>query len=226
MLSTATASAETSEQDVVQPVVDALTQQNTVPAKDLADAVLPQPSAPPAGLKDVGQQVHGAVEKVAAQLKQLPAPTTGIGEVEEPAKLRLLTVDDADADTWSVVTPVAANPQLAPAPSAGPERVAAHDAGRAPVAESPRRAPPVGDAAPELPALPRLPLPMPLPVPVAPAGVCTSCGNGGSNNDDFFVAVAHVWPFPTSGFATSQALRLISQHVAPAAGEQPGVTPD
>ncbi|WP_157233721.1 hypothetical protein [Kibdelosporangium phytohabitans] len=210
---------------MVKPIVDALSQQNPQQVKAFADAVLPEPPAPPAELEEVGNKVQGAVEQVASQLK-LPAPPAGIGEVKEPAGLRMLTVDDADAEPRSVVIPIAANPQLAPAQSAGPERAAAHDTSRAPVAESPRLAPPVGDAAPELPALPRLPLPMPLPVP-APAGACTSCGGGGSGNDDFFgVALAHAWPFPASGFATSQALRLISQHVSPAAGEQPGVTPD
>nr|WP_042183943.1 hypothetical protein [Kibdelosporangium sp. MJ126-NF4]CEL15973.1 hypothetical protein [Kibdelosporangium sp. MJ126-NF4]CTQ93897.1 hypothetical protein [Kibdelosporangium sp. MJ126-NF4] len=223
LLSTATASAQSSEQDVVNPVVDALTQQNPQQVKGFVEAVLPKP-APPAELEEVGQRVQGTVEHVTAQLR-LPAPRTEIGEATTPARLRLLTVDDADAQ--SAVRTVAANPQLAPVPSAEPERVAAHDVRRASVAESPRHAPPVGDTAPELPALPHLPMPLPLPAPVAPAGACTSCGNGGSNNDDMFGgAVAHTWPFPGSGFATSQALRLISQHIAPAAGEQPGVTPD
>ncbi|MCE7005125.1 hypothetical protein LWC34_20170 [Kibdelosporangium philippinense] len=229
LLSTATASAETSGQDALKPVVDAVTA--SAPAdpdakqvKDFVDAVLPEPSAPPAELDEldeVGRQVQDAVEKVAAHLS-LPATGDGLGSGSAPAKARLLTLGDGDT---SSVNSVAANPQLAPAVSAVPEREAAHDWRRAAVAESPRHAPPVGDTAPDLPALPRLPLPMPLPGPVAPFGACNSCGNGGSN-DDFGVAVAHTWPFSGSEFATSQALRLISQHVAPAAGEQPGVTPD
>ncbi|SMC95840.1 hypothetical protein [Kibdelosporangium aridum] len=227
LLSTATASAETSGQDALKPVVDAFTAAAPVEpdanhVKEFVDAVLPEPTEPPAGLDEVGRQVQNTVEKVAEHLS-LPAPGTDLGSGSTPAKARLLTF--GEGDTSPVINPVAATPQLAPVASAVPQRVAAHDVRRASVAESPRHAPPVGDTAPELPALPHLPLPMPLPGPVAPTGACSSCGNGGSN-DDFGVAAAHGWPFSGSEFATSKALRLISQHVSPAAGEQPGVTPD
>ncbi|CAM3600221.1 hypothetical protein KIPE111705_16280 [Kibdelosporangium persicum] len=230
LLSTATASAQSSEpDDAIKPVVDALTvaapvdssfaPQDAQQFKDFVDTVLPAPQAPSAELEEVGRRVRDTVGKVAAHLS-LPAPRTESGETT-PARLRILTPGDESP----VVTPVAAIPQLVPVVTPGPERVAAHDVRRASVAESPRLAPSAGDPAPELPALPRLPMPMPLPAPAAPAGACSSCGTSGSN-DDFGIAGAHAWPFPASGSATSQALRLISQHVSPAAGAQPGVTPD
>jgi hypothetical protein len=238
LLSTATASAETSEpahQDIVTPVVDTLVQQKPRQVQDIVQTVLPESPAPHAGLElaEVGKTVQGTVEQVTGKLDlPVPVPETELGHLgkpEVPVAPRLLTVDDRETGAQPVAHTIAANPQLAPAPTAGPERVAAHDdTRRAPVAESPRYAPPVGDAASALPALPRLPMPMPMPLPpapTAPSSVCSACGNGGSN-DDSGIAVAHSWPFPVSGLATSQALRLFSQHIVPAAGEQPGVTPD
>ncbi|MFC0115683.1 hypothetical protein [Kibdelosporangium aridum] len=156
LLSTATASAEASGQDALKPVVDAFTAAAPVEpdanhVKEFVDAVLPEPTEPPAGLDEVGRQVQNTVEKVAEHLS-LPAPGTDLGSGSTPAKARLLTF--GEGDTSPVINPVAATPQLAPVASAVPQRVAAHDVRRASVAESPRHAPPVGDTAPELPALP------------------------------------------------------------------------
>lgn len=241
--------------DIVAPVVDTLVQQKPRQVTEIVETVLPAAPATAAstvtattaaantalGLDKVGAQVQGTVEQVTAQLPvtapgtELRTVVTAVSAVSPvtaassgaSAQPRLLTADDVEAGAQPVVHPEAATPQLAPALVAGPERVAAHDVRRAPVAESPRYHPPAGDAATALPALPHPPMPMPLPpVPSAPVSVCSACGNGGSNDDHFGIAVEHTWPSPVSGLATSQALRLFSQHIAPAAGEQPGVTPD
>jgi hypothetical protein len=223
LLSMSTASADEftpAQPDLVKPVVGALSDANPNQVGNFVDTVLPEPPAPPAQLEEFGQQVTGAVEQVTAGLN-LPAKSE-LGGPTAPAKLRLLTIGDDDASP--IVAPLAAAPQLGSVSTTGNERAAAHDSGRAPVTQSPRHEP-AADGEPELPALPRLPLPMPPAPPVVPAGACASCGNGGAN-DDFGIPAAHTWPNSASEFATSHALRLISQHVAPAAGEQPGVTPD
>ncbi|MBP2321879.1 hypothetical protein JOF56_002264 [Kibdelosporangium banguiense] len=220
LLSMSTASADEltpAQPDLVKPVADALG--DTGQVGNFVGTVLPEPPAPPAPLEEFGQQVKGAVEQVTAGLN-LPARTE-LGEPTAPAKLRLLSI--GDDDVAPIVQPLAASPQLTPVAPAVTERAAAHGSGRALVTESPMQV--QGEKDQELPALPRLPLPMPLTPPTVPAGACSSCGNGGGN-DDFGIPVAHTWPSLASEFATSHALRLISQHVAPAAGEQPGVTPD
>ena len=222
LLSMSTASADElpAQPDLVKPVADALSNTNPSQVGNFVDTVLPEPPAPPAPLEEFGKQVTGAVEQVTAGFN-LPAKSE-LGGPTAPAKLRLLTAGDDDSSP--VVAPLAATPQLDPVATTGSERAAAHDRGRAPVTQSPRHEP-AADVESELPALPRLPLPLPLAPPTVPAGACASCGNGGAN-DDLGIPAAHTWPNSASEFATSHALRLISQHVAPAAGEQPGVTPD
>jgi hypothetical protein len=223
LLSMSAASADEltpAQPDLVKPVADALSDTNPSQVGNFVGTVLPEPPAPPAQLEEFGQQVTGAVEQVTAGLN-LPAKS-GLGEPTAPAKLRLLPVGDHDLSP--VVTPLAATPQLGMVTATATEQAAAHDRGRARVTQSPRHEL-AADGEPELPDLPRLPLPMPLAPPTVPAGACLSCGNGGAN-DDFGIPAAHTWPNSASEFATSHALRLISQHVAPAAGEQPGVTPD
>ncbi|MET0234421.1 MAG: hypothetical protein ABW224_07265, partial [Kibdelosporangium sp.] len=136
----------------------------------------------------------------------------------------LLTAGDQDV---SPVEPLAATPQVAPVEpvvATGTERVAAHVQSQAPVTESPRQLPGAHQEQ-HIPTLPRLPLPMPSAPPAVPAGACASCGTG-SAHDAFGIRAGQTRPNPAAGFATSRALRLDSQHVALAAGEQPGVTPD
>jgi hypothetical protein len=223
LLSMSTASADEftpAQPDLVTPVADTLSEANPGQVGNFVDTVLPEPPAPPAPLEEFGQQVKGTVEQVTAGL-HLPAKSE-LGEPTAPAKLRLLTIGDDDSSP--VVAPLAATPELDSVATTGDERAATHDRGRAPVTQSPRHEP-AADGEPELPDLPRLPLPLPLVPPTVPAGACASCGSGGAN-DDLGIPAAHTWPNSASEFATSHALRLISQHVAPAAGEQPGVTPD
>ena len=192
-------------------------------------AVLPEPPAPVRQIDVLGHGVHDVVETVTAG-SNLPA-TTELGEPTAPAKLRSLLPGDEEIAPDAV--PTADIPQLPPASLTDPviepavEQAAAGERDRVSAPTS-FRAVQIAGQQPDLPALPRLPRPMPMPVAPAPVptGVCSSCGNGGAN-DDLGVPVTHMWSAGVSGVATSRALRLTSQHVSPpAAGAQPGVTPD
>jgi hypothetical protein len=211
---------------VVQPVVDTLTAPGTTKpgsptqfVEHVVTNVVPEPPAPPKELTDFGKDVKGAFDKFGQQVAtKLSLPTT-IGE-STTAKPRLLVVGDHDIPSVTH-TPVVLTQNTA---SAQPvrEHVTVHDTGRHLAAESSRRAPPRDDQSPALPALP--PLPAPLAPPTAPASACSSCGHG--SGDDRGLPVAHSWPTANTGSATSRALRMITQHVAVAVAEQPGVTPD
>jgi hypothetical protein len=229
LFSMGTASADTIpvEPSVIQPTVDALTAPGQTKPSQLpdyvqhmvdtmsVDTVLPKPPVPPT---ELGELVQNAVQQVATHLA--PQAKRDLTDVSVPARLRMIAFGDHDAPP--VVRPVDATPQTVPATTVVSRgQTTAHDFGRQPVSDSPRRAPP-SDESPVLPALP--PLPAPLAPPTAPVGACNSCGHG--SDDDLGVPVSHIWPDSRMGMATSRALRMITQHVAPAMGEQPGVTPD
>jgi hypothetical protein len=217
LVSTASASADVRSPEVVESTMDLLAV--PVEVETALAATLPEPPAPPAELAEFGRQVHGAVQHVTSRL-HLPTPSSTkdiVGDAAVP-RLRLLTADDQDA--LLVVLPQ--QEIQPPAGSLSRPHVAEHDYSRHPVSEPVRRTAPNNEA-PELPALPTLPLP--LAPPTAPTGSCTtSCGHG--PDDDLGTPVAHTWPNLRSGSVTSRALQLMSQHVATAVGEQPGVTPD
>lgn len=226
LMSMSSASADTTMPQVVQPVVDTLTAPGTTKpgsptqfVEHVVTDVVPEPPAPPQELTDFGKDVQGAFDKFGRQVAtKLSLPTT-IGE-STTAKPRLLVAGDHDIP--SVAHPPVAVTQNAASTQSGRERATVHDSGRHVATESPRRAPPRDDESPSLPALP--PLPAPLAPPTAPAGACSSCGHG--SGDDRGLPVAHSWPTTNTGSATSRALRMITQHVAVAVAEQPGVTPD
>jgi hypothetical protein len=203
LVSTASASAGTTEPEVVQSAMDVLVFPSQVDTA--VDAMLPEPPAAPAGLEEFGRQVHGAVEQVGAKVADhlhLPAvqQDRDLGDGAASPKLRLLSL--GDHDVAPIVQPLAAV-QSSTGLVAAPE--ATHDYGRQPATEPDRRGPPA-DQSPQLPALPTLPVP--LSPPGAPSGSCTSsCGNG--SNDDLGIPVAHVWPSAHAGSATSRSLRLI-----------------
>jgi hypothetical protein len=227
LLSAANASADTEPSvapEILQPVVGTLTAPGDTKPTELPQYVdqivhktVPQPPAPPKELTDFGKQVQGAVDTVATHLARTAHHNDGTENAGSAAN-RMLALGDYDAP--AVVHPVDVDPQTAPAVT-GQARMTAHDFSRHPATESPRHEP-LDAPAPVLPALP--PLPAPLVPPTAPAGSCNSCGHG--SDDDLGLPFVATWPNPQSGFATSRALRLITQHVATAVGEQPGVTPD
>jgi hypothetical protein len=228
LMSMSSASADTTTPQVVQPVVDTLTapgqtKPGTIPqfVEHVVDTAAVTPPAPPKEIEDFGKHVQGAFDQFGKQVTtQLTLPANrDASEIAGPAKLRMLAIGDHDSSP--VVHPLEVTPQTAQQPASGRERVTAHDNGRRPATESSRRAPP-SDQSPALPVLP--PLPAPLVPPTAPAGACNSCGHG--SDDDLGVPVSHTWPALNTGLATSRALRMSTQHVATAVGEQPGVTPD
>jgi hypothetical protein len=227
LLSTSGASADTGAPQVAQPVVDALSAPADTKLPPVVthavDTMVPTPPAPPKELTDLSKHVQGAfdgaVSQVGAKVAEhlTPPARSEIPDNTAPVRLRLLAI--GDHDTSPVVLPVAAV-QNAPV---GHEHVAAHDLTRQPTVKQVRTVGRhQGEPAPALPGLP--PLPAPLAPPTAPSGSCTSCGHG--SDDDRGLPIAHTWPAPHVGSATSHALRMTTQHVAPAVGEQPGVTPD
>jgi hypothetical protein len=222
LLSTSAASADTTQPgitqpEIIQPVVEVL---DAVPAEAAPDQ-LPQyveqivskaqTPAPP-------KELTAVVEQVKSNLNLPVRPQRG--ETTTSASLRMLTLEDHEAP--SVVQPLEAASQTAPVVEDQAYVTSSHDYGRQPVTESSRRAPPSHDREPSLPSLP--PLPAPLAPPTAPAASCSSCGHG--SDDEPGTPVSTTWLNPRSGLATSRELRMITQHVATAVGEQPGVTPD
>ncbi|TCO64701.1 hypothetical protein [Actinocrispum wychmicini] len=204
---------------VVQPVVDTLTAPGNTPqfVEHIVTDVA-APHAPTKELTEFGKGVQGAFDRVGQQVvTQLSLPTG----VDEPilSKPRLLLSGDHETTPSAHSLATESNTESA---QASHDRAAARDTGRQLATESSRRAPPRDDESPALPALP--PLPAPLAPPTAPSGACSSCGHG--SNDDRSLPVSHTWPTANTGSATSRALRMITQHVATAMGEQPGVTPD
>jgi hypothetical protein len=230
VLSMSAASADTLPQAPIQPVVPVvgtLTAPGQLPAAEIgqsighvaaaADAVLPEPPAPPKELGEVGKHVQGAVQQVTTTLAR-PVHAEH-SDVTTSAGLRMLTPGDVQAP--AAVLPAEAAAQPAPADVENQISVTARKTGRHAATGSSRYAPP-RDQEPHLPALP--PLPAPLAPPAAPAASCVSCGNG--PNDDLGVLVAYTGLSSRSGLATEGGLRMVTQHVATAVGEQPGVTPD
>jgi hypothetical protein len=227
VLSMSTASADTLAQPPIQPVVpvvDTLTTPGQLPAGEIsqsighvADAVLPEPPAPPKELEEFGKHVQGAVQQVTTTLaRPVHAERT---DVTTPAGLRILTPGDVEAP--AAVLPMDAAAQPSPVGAEDQNSVTARKTSRHAATRSSRYAPP-RDQEPHLPALP--PMPAPLAPPAAPVASCVSCGNG--PNDDLGVLVAYTGLSSRSGPATEGALRMVTQHVATAVGEQPGVTPD
>jgi hypothetical protein len=227
-MGSAAADTGTAEPSVVQSTIDALPAPGLAKPGQLPDYVqhvvdttLTEPLVPPKPLEEFGRHVQGTVAQFGQQVVTHLALSAknDLGEVAAPAKLRMVAFGGRDTPPY--VRPLDAPPRTAPASLLGREHVTAHDFGSQPATDSPRHGPP-SDESQELPALP--PLPAPLAPPTAPVSACNSCGHG--SDDDLGFPVFYTWSNSRSGLATSRALRMITQYVATAAGEQPGVTPD